>query len=61
MIQIVGSCCVVKIKSDIFVSFGMFSKVTFLLIITILGVSILQDWKVFYQRNLRVTSVTVIS
>ena len=30
----------------------MFSKVTFLLIITILGVSILQDWKVFYQRNL---------
>ena len=24
MVQIVGACCVLKIKSDIFVSFGMF-------------------------------------
>ena len=40
MAQIVGSCCVVKFKSDIFVSlFGMFSKMTFLLINTILSVS----------------------
>ena len=40
MPQIVGSCCVVKFKSDIFVSlFGMFSKMTFLLINTILSVS----------------------
>ena len=40
MAQIVGSCCVVKIKNDIFVSHvGMFSKVMFLLITTTLSVS----------------------
>ena len=40
MAQIVGSCCVVKIKNDIFVSLvGLFSKMMFLLITTILSVS----------------------
>ena len=45
-------CCEVKINNDILCLFGIFSKVMFLLITHIAGVSVF--YKVFYQRKGRI-------